>query len=211
MTCAEAEMDLIGGASERSAVLVEHLSQCPSCARFARVQVLAFQASPSAAPSAALDQRVLTAAREVLASRRRWLRLRQFGGGVLVPLAAAALVMVGLWLRLGPQGASVAKPAGEVALASAPAVAAVASAPALAGVSADDAWLMVAAMTDAEMDELEQGLARVLAGGTTARMHSAPGSASGAATGPASKPSAVGLTDFSEQLMALEFELLGEL
>lgn len=208
MTCEEVEMEVVGKAGELSEAACAHLAQCVSCARFARTQSLALGAVDEARrPSAALDQRVLAAVHERMAGQRRWRRLLRVGGAVLAPLAAAAVVLVGLWLRLQPATPS----PGGVTLAAGgeqtPAAAvALVAADALSLADAEDQWLISVAMTDMEMDDLEEGIAQLIVGTRES---------SAAALKPLSRNDS-GMTenrleDFREKLMALEFELLGDM
>ncbi len=202
MTCDEVEVEVVGNAGKLSAAAREHLGQCANCARFARTQELALGAAAASRPSTALDQRVLAAVHERMAGQRRWRRLLRVGGGLLAPLAVAALLLLGMWLRLQPAAPS---GRGETLVAvgeqttAAPVIAA-------AAVSDDDLWLLSVAMTDVEMDDLEEGIAQLIAGTRES---------SGAQATPAARTDLGAtesrLADFRDQLMALEFELLGDM
>ncbi|MDD4540479.1 MAG: hypothetical protein PHT80_15830 [Lentisphaeria bacterium] len=209
MKCDDVELEVVSSAGELSAAVREHLGQCAACERFARMQALALgEPGDAAQPSVALDRRVLAAVHERMAGQRRWQRLLRVGGGMLVPLAVAALLLLGLWLRLPPEtpspvGVTVAD-GGEQIIA-APAVAPAAG-EVLPVASDDDLWLLGVAMTDVEMDDLEEGIARLIAG---VRESSEAPAKSSPRLDPGMTESR--LEDFREKLMALEFELLGDM
>lgn len=203
MKCEEVELEVISNVDKLSAAAREHLDQCAACARFARTQELVLGAVVAARPSQALDQRVLAAVQMRMAAQRRWRRLLRLGGGILAPLAIAALLLLGMWLRL-PTDATSGQ--GETHVAGGEQAAAV---PELVAVAEDDTdlWLMSVAMTDVEMDDLEEDLAQLIAG--TKESSGAP--MAGPASSGDSGTMESRLADFQDQLMALEFELLGDL
>lgn len=188
MKCEDVELEVIGNVDKLSAAAREHLGQCAACARFARTQELVLGTTIAARPSQALDRRVLAAVQRRMAGQRRWRRLLHVGGGILVPLAVAALLLLGIWLRL-PTGATSGR--GEE----------------LVTEGDTDQWLMSVVMTDVEMDDLEEDLARLIAGSKepSGAPQAEPASASDSGTMESR------LADFQDQLMALEFELLGDL
>jgi len=209
MKCDDVEVEVIGNTGELSAAAREHLGQCAACERFARMQALALgEAADAVHPSTALDQRVLAAVHERMAGQRRWRRLLRVGGGGLAPLAVAALVLLGMWLRLPPEtpspGGMTIAAGGEQTFA-VPVVAAAAG-EALPVASDDDLWLLGVAMTDVEMDDLDEGIAQLIAG---VRESSEAPATSSSQLDPGMTERR--LEDFREKLMALEFELLGDM
>ena len=209
MKCDDVEVEVIGNTGELSAAAREHLGQCAACERFARMQALALgEAADAVHPSTALDRRVLAVVHERMAGQRRWRRLLRVGGGVLAPLAVAALVLLGMWLRLPPEtptpGGMTIAAGGEQTFA-VPVVAAAAG-EALPVASDDDLWLLGVAMTDVEMDDLEEGIAQLIAG---VRESSEAPATSSSQLDPGMTERR--LEDFREKLMALEFELLGDM
>jgi len=210
MKCDDVEVEVIGNAGELSAAAREHLGQCAACERFARMQALALgEATDAVHPSAALDRRVMAAVHERMAGQRRCRRLlRVVGGGVLAPLAVAALLLLGMWLRLPPEtpspGGMTIAAGGEQTIAVP--VVAPAAGEALPVASDDDLWLLSVAMTDVEMDDLEEGIAQLIAG---VRESSGTPAKSSSQLDPGMTERR--LEDFREKLMALEFELLGDM
>ena len=187
--------------------LIEQLERLPGIGPKS-AQRLAFHILSSGPTRAHALADAVAAVHERMAGQRRWRRLLRVGGGVLAPLAVAALVLLGMWLRLPPEtpspGGMTIAAGGEQTFA-VPVVAAAAG-EALPVASDDDLWLLGVAMTDVEMDDLEEGIAQLIAG---VRESSEAPATSSSQLDPGMTERR--LEDFREKLMALEFELLGDM
>jgi hypothetical protein len=199
MKCLDAELDMVENGAEMSAETRGHLEHCAPCAQFARAQELALLSDELVRPSAALDLRVQAAVHECMATQRVWRRFRRLGSRALLPLAAAALILLGFWLRLSPT-----EPAADDSLLAVSLPNAL-DEPALSP-SSEDLWLLSMAMTEIEIAELEESLAQLIGGvkESSSSLRAAPRRNDAGAMEQR-------LEDFREKLMALEFELLGDM